>query len=70
MSGEGETDWDDALSDHGDAPGGGGADRVLNQDEIDSLLGFGVGLADVLDLLIRLGDEGLLLGDQFGQLLV
>jgi len=49
MSGEGETDWDDALSDHGDAPGGGGTDRVLNQDEIDSLLGFDALEADDSD---------------------
>jgi flagellar motor switch protein FliM len=39
MSGEGDTDWDEALSETGDAAEGAG-DRVLNQDEIDSLLGF------------------------------
>ena len=39
MSGEGDTDWDEALSEGGDAAEGAG-DRVLNQDEIDSLLGF------------------------------
>jgi len=39
MSGEGETDWDEALSEDGEAAEGAG-DRVLNQDEIDSLLGF------------------------------
>ncbi len=39
MSGDGETDWDDALNGPGDEPAA-ATDRVLNQDEIDSLLGF------------------------------
>jgi len=39
MSGDEETNWDEALNESGDASDA-ATDRILNQDEIDSLLGF------------------------------
>ncbi len=38
-------DWETAASE-GEAGGDGAAERILNQDEIDSLLGFGLGEED------------------------
>lgn len=48
MSSENDTDWKEALSGVADPAAEGGDDRVLSQDEIDSLLGF-----DALE-----GDDG------------